>query len=86
MQVRGSRAAAAEQTAEIFAAIAKQRDADVGRVALAVRFECSEPNMTLCPAEVAWTTDDGRTLLIHLPQFDAKPIEPNASWPAATGV
>jgi hypothetical protein len=52
-----------------------------GAVALAVRFECSEVNATLAPAEVAWTSFDGRTILIHLPQLDAVAVAGGDPWP-----
>ena len=51
-------------------------------VALAVRFECSIGGATLCPGELAWSADDGRTVLIHLPQLAAAPLPAGAPWPA----
>jgi hypothetical protein len=63
-------------------AIANDPDVDPERTALAVRFECSESGATLCPGEVAWSADDGRTVLIHLPQLDAEPLEADPRWPA----
>ena len=60
----------------------RAREADPDRIALAVRFECSEAGATLCPGEIAWSADDGRTVLIHLPQLDAEPLAADAPWPA----
>jgi hypothetical protein len=65
-----------------FAEVADARDKDPDAIALAVRFECSAAGSTLCPGEVAWTTDDGRTVLVHLPQLDAEPVPADAAWPA----
>ena len=73
----GAAAVAAE-----YADVAAQREADPDRVALAVRFECSDEGATLCPGEIAWSADDGRTVLIHLPQLDAEPLAAGAPWPA----
>jgi len=67
--------------AEEYADVAAQREADPDSVALAVRFECSDSGATLCPGEVAWSADDGRTVLIHLPQLDAEPLPAGAPWP-----
>ncbi|MDX6512052.1 MAG: hypothetical protein QOE36_1556, partial [Gaiellaceae bacterium] len=72
----------ADEVAAEYAAVAAQREADPERVALAVRFECSEAGATLCPGEIAWSADDGRTVLIHLPQLDAEPLAAGAPWPA----
>ena len=72
---------AADIAAEYFD-VAARRDADPDRVALAVRFECSEAGATLCPGEIAWSADDGRTILVHLPQLDAEPLAAGAAWPA----
>lgn len=71
---------AAGDTAQTLAAIAALRAADPAAVALAVRFECSIDQASLCPAEVAWTSDDGRTTLIHLPQLDADAPDPAVVW------
>ena len=65
-----------------YAEVAALREADPERVALAVRFECSTAGATLCPGEVAWSADDGRTVLVHLPQLDAEPLPADAPWPA----
>ena len=67
-----------------YAAIATLRDDDPDRIALAVRFECSVA-ATLCPGEVAWSADDGRTVLIHLPQLEAAALAAGAEWPAPVG-
>ncbi|HEY5880202.1 MAG TPA: phage tail protein [Nakamurella sp.] len=75
----------ADRLADEYAAVAAQREADPDRVALAVRFECSAAGATLCPGEIAWCADDGRTVLIHLPQLDAAAVPAGTSWPAAPG-
>ena len=72
---------AADAAAE-YAAVAGLREADPDRVALAARFECADSDATLCPGEVAWSADDGRTVLIHLPQLDVAPLAADAEWPA----
>jgi hypothetical protein len=64
-----------------YAEVAALRTDDPERVALAVRFECSDAGTTLCPGEIAWSTDDGETVLIHLPQLDAEPLPAGAPWP-----
>ena len=74
-------AVAAGAAAGEFAAVAQLRADDPDRAALAVRFECSLDGATLCPGEVAWTTDDGRTVLVHLPQLDADPPAADDPWP-----
>jgi hypothetical protein len=78
---RNGRAVGVADVAAEYADVAAQRDADPDRVALAVRFECSLAGATLCPGEIAWSADDGRTVLIHLPQLDAELLT-GASWPA----
>ncbi len=72
---------AADVAAE-YAAVAGLREADPDRVALAARFECADSGATLCPGEVAWSADDGRTVLVHLPQLDVAPLPAGAEWPA----
>jgi len=67
--------------AAAYAAVAQLRDDDPDRIALAVRFECADSGATLCPGEVAWTADDGRTVLVHLPQLDADPLDADPPWP-----
>ncbi len=74
--------AAASVDAEYAAVGALVRD-NAGAVALAVRFECSAADATLAPAEVAWTSFDGRTALIHLPQLDAAAVPAGDPWPGA---
>jgi hypothetical protein len=76
----GAEVSAADGAAE-YAAVARLRDENPARVALAVRFESSDGAATLCPGEVAWTTDDGRTLLVHLPQLDVDAIPADDPWP-----
>jgi hypothetical protein len=73
---------AADAVAAEYAAVAALRASDPDRVELAVRFECSTAEATLCPGEVAWRADDGRTVLVHLPQLDAEPLAVDAPWPA----
>src|SRR5204863_682631 len=53
---------------------------EAGRSAIAVRFESSVDQAVCSPGEVAWTTDDGRTLLVHLPQLEAEPVTLDG-WP-----
>ena len=79
---RNGQPVGADAVAAEYADVAAQREADPDRVALAVRFECSESGATLCPGEIAWSADDGRTVLIHLPQLDAEPLAADAPWPA----
>jgi hypothetical protein len=76
---RDGRSLAADDVARRFAQVAALRESDPDRIALAVRFECSEAKATLCPGEVAWTSDDGQTILIHLPQLDTRPV-PVRHW------
>jgi len=71
--------AAADAPARV-GAIAELADAEAGHAAVVVRFESSSGQASCCPGEVAWTTDDGRTLLVHLPQLDAAPGGAGA-WP-----
>ncbi len=71
----------AAEGASQYAMVARLRDENQARVALAVRFESSAGSATLCPGEVAWTTDDGRTVLIYLPQLDVAPIPGGDPWP-----
>jgi hypothetical protein len=78
---RDGRAVPPTGIAAEYDAIANDPDVDPDRTALAVRFESSEAGATLCPGEVAWTADDGRTVLIHLPQLDADPLEADPRWP-----
>jgi hypothetical protein len=72
----------AAQLAGRVAAIARLARDEAGRSAVAVRLEASSAGATSCPGEVAWTTDDGRTVLVHLPQFDAEPVAAQPAWPA----
>jgi hypothetical protein len=72
--------AAADTQARI-SAIAELADAEAGHAVVVVRFESSVGQASCCPGEVAWTTDDGRTLLVHIPQLDAEP-DAGGSWPA----
>lgn len=61
--------------------IVQERERNAGSIALALRFECNRAGVSLCPGEVAWTGDDGRTVLIHLPQLAAVALAPG-SWPS----
>lgn len=76
----GLRLAAADTPARI-AVIAELADAEAGHAVVVVRFESSSGQASCCPGEVAWTTYDGRTLLVHLPQLDAQPGA-GRSWPS----
>ncbi|MGY1708339.1 phage tail protein [Geodermatophilus sp. SYSU D00758] len=70
-----------------YAELAADRAEDPDGVALAVRFECARADARLCPGEVAWSADDGRTVLVHLPQLDTdEPVPPGAAWPAGPGL
>jgi hypothetical protein len=70
----------APDTAAVFAGIAELRAENPDAVALAVRFECSDGTATLCPSEVAWSSDDGTTVLVHLPQLDVAPLGADPPW------
>jgi hypothetical protein len=70
-----------DEVAAEFAEVAALREADPDRLALAVRFECSTGRATLCPGEISWSSDDGQTILIHLPQLDAEELPPEPPWP-----
>ena len=72
--------AAADTQARI-SAIAELAEAEAGHAVIVARFESSVSRASCCPGEVAWTTDDGRTLLVHLPQLDAGPGG-GGSWPS----
>ena len=71
---------AAVDTPARIASIAELADTEAGHAVLVVRFESAADQASCCPGEVAWTTDDGRTLLVHLPQLDAGPAMAG-SWP-----
>ena len=71
----------ADGVAAEYADVAALRAREPDRVELAARFECSTEGATLCPAEVAWSADDGRTVLVHLPQLDAEDLPAQAAWP-----
>jgi hypothetical protein len=77
----GAVAVGAAEGARQYAEVARLRDADAARVALALRFESDDDAATLCPGEVAWATDDGRTVLVHVPQLDTGPVPPADPWP-----
>lgn len=74
-------AVGAAGVAQEYAAVARLRADDPDGVALAVRFECADPAATLLPGEVAWSADDGTTLLVHLPQLAAAALAPPHPWP-----
>jgi hypothetical protein len=63
------------------AEIAELADAEAGHAVVVARLESSSGQASSGPGEVAWTTDDGRTLLVHLPQLDAA-SGVGAAWPA----
>jgi hypothetical protein len=77
---QAGRAIAADAAARRYAQIADLRETDADRIALAVRFECSQTGATLCAGEIAWSSDDGSTVLIYLPQLDAEPAA-GRGWP-----
>lgn len=72
---------AAAGTAARIAEIADVAYEEAGHAAVAVRFESSVGEASCCPGEVAWTTDDGRTILVHLPQLDAQSVAAGGAWP-----
>ncbi len=76
----GQAVAAADLQARL-SLIAGLAEAEAGHAVVVVRFECSIDQAGCCPGEVAWTTDDGRTLLAHLPQLDAAAAA-GGSWPS----
>ena len=45
--------------------------------------ECELEGAVLCPSEVAWSSDDGDTVLIHLPQATSATLASDARWKAA---
>src|SRR5690606_8058029 len=53
------------------------------RLRLVVRFESDLANARLCPAEVAYTSFDGRTTLLHLPELVASSTDTSATWASA---
>lgn len=63
-----------------FAELADFRDQDRSGLRLAVRFETAVNDVILTPSEVAWTSDDGRTVLLHLPQLETQNGSPIAAW------
>ncbi|NVB37027.1 hypothetical protein G6O69_04240 [Pseudenhygromyxa sp. WMMC2535] len=63
-----------------FAEIAAWRDEGPSGLRLAVRFVSSLEGARMSPSELAWTSYDGRTTLIHLPQLDASASEAIATW------
>jgi hypothetical protein len=65
-----------------YARVAGERQELAGSFALAVRFECTQAGVSLCPGEVAWSGDDGHTVLIHLPQLDAIAVVSGDEWPS----
>lgn len=67
-------------TAARLAEIAERADAEAGHAVVVVRLESASAQATCCPGEVAWSSDDGRTLLVHLPQLDA--AAGTGDWPA----
>jgi len=72
---------AAAAIASRLAEIARVALDEAGRSCVAVRFECTAAGASACPGEVAWTSDDGRTLLVHLPQLDTDPVAAGDPWP-----
>lgn len=78
----GSAASASAVTANR-ATIAQMRDEDPGALSLAARFLTSDGAGLMCPGEIAWTTDDGRTILIHLPQLAVGTVRASDTWPGA---
>lgn len=67
--------------ADRWAEIARLAHEHAGRAAVAVRLESSAAGASGCPGEVAWSSDDGRTTLAHLPQLGTEPGGAGAAWP-----
>lgn len=58
-----------EPRGQRFRAIAELREDHPSDIELVVRFEAEEADLVLPPCEVAYTSDDGQALLIHLPEL-----------------
>jgi hypothetical protein len=54
-----------------------------GRVnlGLVLRFESSQPNAVIAPAEIAFTAYDGRSVLIYTPGLVGQATNPDPAWP-----
>ncbi|MFP2930079.1 hypothetical protein ACLESO_33755, partial [Pyxidicoccus sp. 3LG] len=68
-----------------YAQVAALREQSRGSFPVAVRYESSRGDVSLCPAEVAWTTDEGTTVLIHLPQLEAATGR-TEDWPTVSAL
>ncbi|MCH9650648.1 MAG: hypothetical protein K0U98_20605 [Deltaproteobacteria bacterium] len=68
-----------------FAELADFRETGPAELRLAIRFECSDADALLAPSEVGITSDDGRDLLVHLPEMVAAVGSPVAEWPLDGG-
>jgi hypothetical protein len=68
----GGSIVAAADVASRFAEIAELRESHALAIELVVRFEAGKDGVELPPCEVVWTSDDGQTVLIHLPALTAE--------------
>ena len=67
--------------ADRYAQIARLAHEHAGGSAVAVRLESSATDAVGCPGEVAWSSDDGRTVLVHLPELRTDPDPGLPGWP-----
>ncbi len=51
------------------------------RLVIAARFECGVANAVFTPSEVVWSSDDGDSVLVHLPELVTSAINSEA-WPS----
>ncbi len=78
----GVDAVASDRYAELAAWI---EDDEPQNLTLVVRFESDQADAVLTPAEVAWTSDSGAPLLVHLPQQPVAAFDPNDEWDTDEG-
>ncbi|OJH34517.1 phage tail protein [Cystobacter ferrugineus] len=64
--------------------IAREREANASEIELVVRFEAEAEGLVLPPCEVAYTSDDGQTLLIHLPTLETS-TSVSSDWAPSAG-
>lgn len=62
--------------------IARTREQHALDIELVVRFEASAPGMVLPPCEVSFTSDDGQTVLVHLPALETATVL-STDWKAS---
>lgn len=68
-----------------FAELADFRQSGPAELRLAIRFVCSDGDALLAPCEVGITSDDGRDLLVHLPERVVAAGSPVPEWPLDAG-